>query len=245
MMEDGPLVLALDTSHLKGSVAVFRGSGLLCEMIFDASDTHSATLMPAVDICMANAKAEVKDVDLFALVTGPGSFTGLRIGMATVKAFASIRQRPVLTVNSLELLASAFPFSTLPVFPLIDARRSEVYAAGYDLKSGRPVELVRPRAISPEDAGRLIEEAGSDCPVLFCGTGAVKYRELLQGIVKEECCFAGDPWSTPSAALIMGFSDGREPVPFRDLPLLEPMYIRPPDAKIPTGYRLREGGGQS
>ncbi|MBN2184965.1 MAG: tRNA (adenosine(37)-N6)-threonylcarbamoyltransferase complex dimerization subunit type 1 TsaB [Candidatus Krumholzibacteriota bacterium] len=244
MMENGQLVLALDTSHLKGSVAVFRGSGLLCEVIFDASDTHSATLMPAIDICMANAKAEVKDIDLFALVTGPGSFTGLRIGMATVKAFASIRQRPVLTVNSMELLASAFPFSRLPVFPLIDARRSEVYAAVYDLRSGRPLELVGPRAISPEGAGRLIGEALTDGPVLFCGTGAVKYRELLRGIIKEECFFAGDPWSIPSAALIREFSDGREPVPFNDLPFLEPMYIRPPDAKIPAGSKLKEGGGQ-
>ena len=243
MMDDRPLILALDTSHLKGSVAIFRGSDLLCGIIFDASDTHSATLMPAVDICMANAKAVIKDVDLFALVTGPGSFTGLRIGMATVKAFASIRQRPVLTVNSMELLAAAFPFSTLPVFPLIDARRSEVYAAGYDLKSGRPVELVRPRAISPEEAGRLIVETCSAGPVLLCGTGTAKYGKLLREIVPEGSCFAGEGWSIPSAALIMELSDGRVPLPFRDLPSLEPMYIRPPDAKISAGFKLKEGGG--
>ncbi len=244
-MKKAPLALVLDTSHMEGSVAVFQGDRMLCGIVFDASDTHSATLMPAIDVCMANAKAEMKDIGLFGLVTGPGSFTGLRIGMATIKAFASISRSPVLTVNSMELLAAAFPFCRYPVFPLIDARRSEVYAAGYELGTGHPVELAGPRAVTPEDVGRLIEETGVRGTVLFCGTGAVKYEGLLRETVKKEVVFAGPRWAVPSAALIMEFSGDREPVRFKDLPGIEPLYLRPPDAKIPAGTKLREGGGRS
>jgi tRNA threonylcarbamoyladenosine biosynthesis protein TsaB len=88
-----PLILGFDTSHSKGSVAVARGDEILCEFLFDAADTHSATLMPAVDTALVAAKANVSDVDIYAVTIGPGSFTGLRIGLATVKALAAVRRR--------------------------------------------------------------------------------------------------------------------------------------------------------
>ncbi len=243
-MNDDSLMLALDTSHMKGSVAVTRGEEILCEILFDATDTHSATLMPAVDMCIRTAGKRLDDMDVFAVVTGPGSFTGLRIGLATVKAFAAVNRRPVVTAGSLEVLASAFPFLEAPVLPLLDARRGEVYAGLYDMKSGLPVELIGPRDVRPEDMGRILEDGSSGGAVVICGSGMERYRDMLDRSLGGKCRFAGAAWSVPSAALLAMLARGRRPVPYEDLAALEPLYIRPPDARLPAGVKLREGGGR-
>jgi tRNA threonylcarbamoyl adenosine modification protein YeaZ len=154
-MTHDPLTLALDTSHRTGSVAVARGEVLLGEIVFDASDTHSATLLPAVDACLRIAGVLLGGIDRFAVSSGPGSFTGLRIGLATVKAFAAVNRRPVVAVASLEVLAAAIPFSRHPVLALIDARRGEVYGALYDTGEGAPVELTPPFSCRPARAVEL------------------------------------------------------------------------------------------
>lgn len=238
-----PLVLALDTSHSKGSVCVTRGVDPLCEIVFDASDTHSATLMPAIDTCLRTAKVALREVDRFAVVIGPGSFTGLRIGLATVKGFAAVRERPVSPVGSLELLAAALPFSGFPVMPLIDARRGEVYASLYDTKCGRPSVLLEPFASSVEDLAGSVRGA-SRGGIITCGTGSERYRAVLEKIFPEGILFCGPRWSIPCASLAPPLAIGRDPVLFRDLASLEPLYIRPPDARPPSSAKLRGGGGR-
>ena len=239
-----PLVLALDASHMKGSVAVTRGSETLCEIIFDASDTHSATLLPAVDECLAAARAAIKDIDLFVTVIGPGSFTGLRIGLATVKGFAAVARRPVAAVGSLELLAAAVPFAGAPVLPLIDARRGEVYAAVYDTSGDLPVEILPPFASVPGSLGTRILETGIDGPVIVCGTGSEKYRNELEETLPEGTRYCGARWSTPSALIAAALALEGDTVPYDELSSLEPLYIRPPDAKLPSSAKLRPGGGR-
>ncbi len=239
-----PLVLALDASHMKGSVAVTRGSEPLCEIIFDASDTHSATLMPAVDECLAAASAAIKEIDLFVTVIGPGSFTGLRIGLATVKGFAAVARRPVAAVGSLELLAAAVPFAGVPVLPLIDARRGEVYAAVYDTSGDLPVEILPPFASVPGSLGRRILETGIDGPVIVCGTGSENYRGELVEALPAGTRYCGPRWSTPSASIAAALALEGDAVPYDGLSALEPLYIRPPDAKLPSSAKLRPGGGR-
>lgn len=238
------MILALDTSHIKGSVAVTCGSEIICEILFDAGDTHSATLMPAVDNCIRTAKTTLADIDRFALVSGPGSFTGLRIGLATVKAFAAVHRRPVVPVTSLEVLAAAFPFARLPVLPLIDARKGEVYAGLYTAGKGLPEELVAPFSARPETIGDILREAGFGGPFILCGTGAGRYGELLSSAVQEGSCFGGHRWSFPAASILAVLSLGKEAVAYEELSVLEPFYIRPPDARLPGGSKLREGGGR-
>lgn len=238
-----PVVLALDTSHLKGSVAVARGGELLCEILFDASDTHSATLMPAVDTCLRIAKVRLDDVERFAVVSGPGSFTGLRIGLATVKAFAAVRRRPVVPLSSVMVLAAAFPCQSVPVLPLVDARRGEVYGGLYDTSEGVPVEILAPFSARPSDIDGILGSADVSGPVVTCGTGMERYRDEICGILASGSRYAPSRWSIPSASLLAALSLRREPVPYEKLPSLEPLYIRPPDARLPGGAKLREGGG--
>lgn len=239
-----PLILAIDTSHMKGSAAVVRGTEVLCEIVFDASDTHSATLMPAVDACLGGAHAKIDDMDLFAVVSGPGSFTGLRIGLATVKAFAAVKQRPVAPVTSLRVLAAAFPYSSLPVLPMIDARRGEVYAGLYETSEGLPRELVAPISVKPENAAGIIPGDRAESPVIICGTGSLRYRDLLDRGMPAPSRFAHPRWAFPSASLLAMLALESEPVPYGELPALEPLYLRPPDARLPRKTALRDGGGK-
>jgi tRNA threonylcarbamoyladenosine biosynthesis protein TsaB len=237
------VILALDASHLKGSVALARGEEILCEMLFDASDTHSATLLPSVDACFKTARCALADVGLMAVVTGPGSFTGLRIALATVKAFAAVRRVPVVALGSLEVLAAAFPFAAGPVLPLIDARRGEVYAACYRAPDGPPVEVVPVFAAAPDKLAAALAAAGVTEPAIVCGTGGLRYRAVLESALPAGSRFAGARWSYPSAALAAALALTREPVPEAELAALEPLYVRPPDAKLPANARLRECEG--
>lgn len=237
------LTLAVDTSHMKGSTAVIRGAELLGEVVFDASDTHSATLMPAVDACLRTAKSALNRIDRFAVVSGPGSFTGLRIGLATVKALAAVRRRPVVPVTSLEVLASALPFAEHPVLVLIDARRGEVYAGLFTTRDGAPVELMGPFSDEPARTVERAAEVSNGGPFVLCGTGAERYRDVLSPIVSEGSRFAGPRWSIPSASLLAVLSCTKSPVSYEHLPALEPLYIRPPDARLPSTSKLLAGGG--
>jgi tRNA threonylcarbamoyladenosine biosynthesis protein TsaB len=236
--------LALDTSHMKGSVAVVRGAELLSEIVFDASDTHSATLMPAVDACLGAAKLPLRLIDRFAVVMGPGSFTGLRIGLATIKAFAAVRRRPVVAVTSLEVLAAALPFASYPVLVLIDARRGEVYGGLYDTRDGSPAEIVRPFSAGPARAVELVAAASGGGPLLLCGTGSERYGEVLSSVAPPGSRFAGSRWSIPSASHLAALSGAKSTVCGADLHALEPLYIRPPDARLPSAAKLRAGGDQ-
>lgn len=238
-MGSNELVLGVDTSHAKGSVAVVRGAEILCEILFDAADTHSATLMPAVGSALAIAGTDISSIDLFAVTIGPGSFTGLRIGLATVKGFAAVARRPVATMTSLELLAAAFPYSERVVCPVIDAYKGEVYAALYDTREGSPVELVPPFAAKPVETGALLREHG---PLVLCGTGLGRYGGALLDAAPEGSLAAGPRWSIPSAALLALRAGVLERVTYDELPSVQPLYIRPPDAKLPPDARLRRGG---
>jgi tRNA threonylcarbamoyladenosine biosynthesis protein TsaB len=242
-MSATPVVFALDTSHPKGSVAVARGEEILCEILFDASDTHSATLLPSVDACFKAARVSLGDVDRIAVVTGPGSFTGLRIGLATVKAFAAVHRVPVVPLVSLEVLAAAFPFLPGPVVPLIDARRGEVYAACYRTVEGSPVEIVPVFSATPERLAEALAAAGPAEPLVLCGTGALRYRAELESAMPAGTRFAGARWSYPSAALAAVMALDRPAVAAEELAAIEPLYVRPPDAKLPADARLRECGG--
>jgi tRNA threonylcarbamoyladenosine biosynthesis protein TsaB len=234
-----PLILALDTSHTRGSVAVARGDEVLSEVLFDASDTHSATLMPAVDFCLRSAKVELGGVDLFAVVSGPGSFTGLRIGAATIKGFAAVHRRPVVPVTSLEVLAAAFPFVEKPVLPLIDARRGEVYGALFRVDEGLPRELIAPFSAEPERVQDVLMGGGFTESVVVCGTGSVRYRELLEKSVSHGSIFSHARFSIPSSSLLAVLARMREQIPYEEVSGFEPLYIRPPDARLPEDSSLR------
>src|SRR3990172_1266934 len=124
-------VLALETATLAGGVALLDGARVVGQYLLDVRVTHSERLMVAVDRLLADAGWRPEDLEGLAVSVGPGSFTGLRIGLSTVKGLALALAIPVAAVPTLDAMAAMLPWATLPVCPVLDARKGEVYAALY------------------------------------------------------------------------------------------------------------------
>ena len=174
-----PLLLAVDTATRVMGVALLRGETLLAEIATEGPRPHSERLLPGIDRVLALAGAALHEVGAFAVSVGPGSFTGLRIGIATVKGFGLGDPRPVLGVPTLAALAAAAAGAPGPVAALLDARRGEVYAAawaGVDLVLEAP--LVAESVYTPEE---LAESLPPDC-VLVAGEGALSAARRVNGL---------------------------------------------------------------
>ncbi len=126
------IILAIDTSDTVLGVAVSRENVPVAERYIDCGLKHSVKLMTAVDGCLADANVDIEDVDVFAVVAGPGSFTGIRIGVCTVKAFCHATGKPGIALNALDVLAVGGREYDMNVCSLVDARRGQVYASMYD-----------------------------------------------------------------------------------------------------------------
>src|SRR5687767_12859446 len=124
-------VLAVETSTLAGGVAVLDGDRVVGEYLLDVRVTHSERLMVAIDRVLGDAGLAIGDLAGVAIAIGPGSFTGLRIGIGTVKGLVFARAIPVAAVPTLDAMAAGIPFAELPVIPVLTARRDEVYTARY------------------------------------------------------------------------------------------------------------------
>src|SRR5215470_19138995 len=123
--------MAVETSTLAGGVALLDGERLVGEYLLDVRATHSERLMPTIDRVLADAGWKPGELDGLAVAVGPGSFTGLRIGLSAVKGLALALAIPIAAVPTLDAMAAALPFADLPVCPVIDARKGEVYASLY------------------------------------------------------------------------------------------------------------------
>jgi len=178
-------ILAIDTSTDTGSIAITDDEDILAESIFNVGRTHSETLIPSFQEMLEKTQLDIKDLDLLALTLGPGSFTGVRIGVSTIKGFALALEKPVAGVSTLEALASNFPFSSLPIVPLFDARRGEIYSAMFKWEGGLLKRLSEDGAVSPEDAIKEIKTK-----TIFVGEGLVKYGQMIKDTLGDNAVFA-------------------------------------------------------
>lgn len=177
----GHLILSLETATGCGSVSLSRsgrsGFRLLAECTIQQEITHSRRLLGSVSWVLEAAGAKWSDLDGVAVSCGPGSFTGLRIGMAAAKAIVMASNKPLIGVPTLDALALASPKGAGLICCLLDARKQEVYAAFYRMGESGLAEPVSPPAVRPP-AGLL---EGVTEPVLLVGPGAMVYRELWAG----------------------------------------------------------------
>ncbi|MDU0460595.1 MAG: tRNA (adenosine(37)-N6)-threonylcarbamoyltransferase complex dimerization subunit type 1 TsaB [Geobacteraceae bacterium] len=171
-------ILAIDTSTSMASAAIACGHRVLAEAVFSTDRTLSARLMPEIERLVALAGIEIDGIDLFAASLGPGSFTGVRGGLATIQGLALATGKPCVGYSSLALLAMNFSLSPYPVCPVLDARKSEVYAGLYDCSSSTPVPIIEDRVLPPADLLDLILSS-TDQPVIFAGDGAQRYSDLM------------------------------------------------------------------
>jgi len=167
-------ILAIDTSTKTGSLALLEGENLLAETFLNINITHSETLLLSLQDMLANCGISMEEIDLFALTVGPGSFTGIRIGVSTVKGFALALGKPVVGISTLEAMAWNFPFSSVQVVPFLDARRGEVYSARFAWSDGGFARLEEDCARSPEE---VLHTIGGDA--ILVGDGTDKYNKLI------------------------------------------------------------------
>ena len=227
MSADGhDVILALDTATPVGSVALCTAEGIVVSRYFDVGLQHSQRLFGEIEAALEAADMDVEGVRAIAVAIGPGSFTGLRIGLSAAKGLCLAAGKDLVTVSTLEALAARLPFARLPVSAVLDARKREVYAALYDTATGVPVELTSPRAIAPAQLARERANAAT----IFTGDGATVYRDLLA--VNSAAQFAPLHCARPDAGTIGWLALSKlEKGQTADLDSVEPEYLRSPDAR--------------
>ena len=172
-----PLILSVETATLSGTVAVLRGDQVLGVIRGDPQVSHSNTLLGDVDKLLTQTQIALPDIDLLAVATGPGSFTGLRIGIATIKALAATLDRPTAGIPTLEAVALAGGVSQSSV-ALLPAGRGEVFTQLFSVSSDSSVDaLDEPAHIPP---AQLFERYGQLGSATWCGEGAIVNRELIE-----------------------------------------------------------------
>ncbi len=222
------LILTIATASRAGSVAVSRGETVLGEILLNGGANHTDRLLLSLQQLLSDLQLTPEQFDAFAVVRGPGSFTGLRVGVATVKGLAMATGKPVIPLSSLQLLACQAPLAQHPVCALLDARKQEVYSALYQWEGGRPVPLGPERVLPPE---RLLESLPPE--VLLVGDGCLTYRTLIVRRLGSRAHIL--PWtchlpraSSGAALALTALRAGETTC----AAALIPIYIRPSEAEI-------------
>ena len=235
-------LLAVETSTLTGAVALLQAGDVVAESRVSVAVTHGERLMAAIDGVLRAARWDLADVEAFAVALGPGSFTGLRIGLSTVKGLAFATGLPVVGVPTLDALAWALPFCAYPVCPVLDAKKNEVYAGLYRTLEGRLEVLEAPRAVSP---GMLAEElrAGTEGPLVFVGDAVAPFATVLTEVLGTRARLAPANLRLPSAVTVgelggWALSRGERADPAS----LVPRYLRPSEAEL--ARERRQGAGR-
>lgn len=228
-------ILGIETSTKTGSVAVASEDGVIAQYSLNIEVTHSERLMAAVDRVLKDTGLAIADMGAYAVAIGPGSFTGLRIGLAAVKGLALVTGKPIAAVPTLQALAANLPFAGHPVCPLLDARKSEVYAALYRCDGRAPAALMAEAVLSLSRLSERITER-----TIFTGEASRLFRPDIEKIFGERALFAPHSATLPSAATIaeLGLAlvkSGRQ----ADPDSLTPMYIRRPEAEVAWEKRMQ------
>jgi tRNA threonylcarbamoyladenosine biosynthesis protein TsaB len=224
-------LLAVDTSTRACSVAVVDQDRLACEITTGPTGTHSTHLMSLIRMALTVAEMELQGLDGLAVCVGPGSFTGLRIGVSTVKGLAFATAKPVAGVSSLESLAQpCLPWPHL-ICAMLDARQDEVYAARYRARDGCLEREGREAVLSLEDALDGIHEA-----CLFVGDGARRYRGPIGSKLGPQALFPAPSQDIIRASTVAALAQrqfaGKE---IEDLDHLVPRYLRQSEAELKIG----------
>ncbi len=221
------IVLGVESASTQGGVALVGAQGVVAEYVLNIEATYAERLMPAIDRLLQDARISIPEVEGLAVSTGPGSFTGLRIGLSTVKGLALATGKPVVGVPTLRALAWSFPYCRYPICPILDARKKEIYCGLFEYHGSSLISLMEESALDPETLAKRI-----DRPTLFVGDGWRVYgpffQEALGRLVIPPPSSRG---VSPAAVadlgrrrLLQGEKDAIED--------LVPRYIRPSEAEL-------------
>lgn len=215
------MILGIDSSAVTAGCALYDGK-IIAEQFLNNGHTHSETMLPMVESMLKNAGVALADVDSIAVTTGPGSFTGLRIGIAAVKGMAVGAKKPCIAVSTLEAIAYNFVGLDCVVCACMDARCGQVYNALFKAEGGIVSRLCEDRAIRAEELSRELSEL--DGKIVFAGDGA----ELMDKFTEHKYELAPYPLRYQRGSGVCLAAAGKEPV---DAAALMPTYLRLPQAE--------------
>jgi tRNA threonylcarbamoyladenosine biosynthesis protein TsaB len=236
-------ILALDTTTRTGSVALVEGDVVVDERAGDPARTHAERLPAEITTLVAAHGLALPDIDLYAVASGPGSFTGLRIGIATIQGLAIVHRRNVAAVSALDALAHLAGDGAAPgtlVAAWMDAHRREVFAALYRVQAGAPFtaarleELEGPTVGDPSATLARWAAQFAASPSLFAGDGAALYAET---IARAAPAARITPPGLIAAAI--GRLATTAGIPRVEPGAIRPLYVRRPDAEIARDEKLR------
>ena len=223
-------ILALDTSAKTASVALTDGHRLISQYTQNAGLTHSETMLPMVEALLRDAKTSADDIDMFACTVGPGSFTGVRIGVSVIKGLAFGKNKICVGVSTLEALARNIEEEDATVVPVMDARRGRLYSAIFRIENGAPQRLSDDDTLTVDELKEKLREYGSD--IYFVGDG----YDIMKGATQNskqtpETLRYPSAYSVALTALEKyENADGDEKKKYSDM-LLFPEYLRPSQAE--------------
>ncbi len=225
--------LAIDTSTAMAGIAVVDENEMLAQYMLKDMKTHSQKLLPMLEELLKSLSMTPADIDVFAAVTGPGSFTGLRIGVTTIKSLAYATKKPAVGIPSLDALANAAAtYEDTIVCPIMDARNDQVYTALYKLKNGLMANLSGYMGVHICELVKQIEEKYRDTSIVFTGDGLVNHRDFLKAELRERCAFmpAFTLQQMAASAAQLALSMALRGETMSSMELL-PFYLRPSQAE--------------
>lgn len=233
-------LLAVDTSGPVAGVAVLRDGEIAYEGAAVNRLTHSVNLMPMIEEALGRAGLDISDIDYYTAVTGPGSFTGVRIGVSAVKGMAHGAQRPCIGVDALEALAAGVCMTDALLCPIQDARAGQVYGAAF-LPGMPPVRRLEDMAQKLSVFVEKAMEVADGRRLCFLGDGVKTYRRAIEELLGDRAVFAPAHMSYLRPAAVAALADLHRDRAVDYLTLM-PVYLRAPQAERERARRL---GGQA
>jgi len=222
-------VLGIDTSTSCGSIGIIDDDRVVSDYLLNSSVTHSERLLGSIEFALKEARFPLEDLDGWAISLGPGSFTGLRIGVSTLKGLSFATQKPVAGVPTLDALASQVSPTPYLICPVLDARKGEIYAAFYRYGKGDILKRVSPyRAIGPDELVKEIAEK-----TIFIGDGVRTYGEFFRDALPAHAAFPSSPLHLLQGSTVatLGLTLLRKGSSL-DLSTFTPIYVRRSEAEI-------------
>lgn len=228
-------VLSIDSSSKVATVAILNDTDLLGEYVLNNKREHSIVLMPMIEDLLKDCNLTIDDIDGYVVSKGPGSFTGLRIGMATVKGLSFGSGKPYVSISSLDALAySLISFDGL-ICPIMDALRDNVYTAVYSYINSSLVPILEPTSMNIDELTNFIKS--QDSPVIFTGDAVCKHREFILDNIPN-ARFAPNHLSIVRASSIGELGLNLLKNNIQDDPNSAPVYLKKPQAERELERRL-------
>ena len=230
-------ILGIDTSSNASSVALIEDNKLICEYTVNTKTTHSQKLMPMIENMLSISEVNIKEIDAIAICIGPGSFTGLRIGMATAKAISHVNNLPIIGVNSLEILAGNMNLCDKKICSILDAQRTQVYMGQYKFENNELVEL---KGVDVVEIDELIEELkNTNEEWIIVGEAVYKYEEKIKAVSNINIPAPSHNVSKASSLCSIAIDKYKNNVDVYDCYTINPLYIRKSQAEVQYDEKMK------